>query len=278
MAQICQVCNHPKRLEIDRLLVQGISFQKIANQFAVDAQSIRRHKENHLSRQLIKSHELKEAMQSGNLLTEIEDLLSRSKVILIRAEKEGKLGLALGAIRETRGTLELMSKIAITLHQMRAQELQAQQGVDDEASVCREGLEKLSDTELSMLLALTEKMAGHRRDDVIKVVMQEASFSYHPSLKSAPRRSGRRLPACYDDEWTEDKEQQALEEEKALAEIEPDELEPLGHTPLDLDELSLTEHAHAGTWGARDDTFKRAVEPGSIRTTDPQLRRLFDLD
>lgn len=278
MAQICQVCNHSKRLEIDRQLVQGISHTKIAQDYGVSMWSVRAHAENHLSRQLVKSVELKQAMQNAGLVNEIESLLNKSKSILNKAEADGKLNLALNAIRETRGTLELMAKICATIYQIQAQELQAQQGIDDDATRTQEGLEKLSDAELNMLMALTEKMRGERKDDVIRAVMQEASFSYHPAPKSAPRRSRRRLPANYDEEWNEDREQQAIEEEKALAEIEPDELEPLVHKPLDLDELSLTDHSQAGTWGAHDNPLKGTADPGSIRTTDPQLRRMYGLD
>jgi len=278
MAQICQVCNHPKRLEIDRQLVQGISHTRISREYDVSINSVMRHAENHLSRQLVKSMEMKQAMQNAGLVNEIESLLNKSKSILNKAEADGKLNLALNAIRETRGTLELMAKICATIYQIQAQELQAQQGIDDDTTRAQEGLEKLTDLELDMLIALTEKMRGERKDDVVRAVMQEAKLNYHPAPKLASRRSGRRLPASYDDTWSDEREQQAQAEEIALAEIEPEPLEPLAHKPLDLDELSLTEQAHAGTWGERDNPLKRTADPGSIRTTDPQLRRLYGLD
>jgi transposase-like protein len=275
MTQVCQVCNHAKRLEIDRQLVQGKSHASISREYGVSSDSIRNHANSHLSRQLVKSHEMKQAIESAGLVTEIEDLLKRSKHILRRAERDGKLSVALGAIRETRGTLELMAKICATIYQIQAQELQAQQNDQEDANdtMLHENMHRLTDTELSMLVALTEKMAGERFDDVIKAVMQEPSYS----SATRPKRIRRRVPACMvDEEWSEEREQQAIEEENFLP-LEPDLLEPLEQEPLSLNNLNLTE-SKAGTWGRKKSPFERAVEPGSIRTSNPQLRRLYDMD
>lgn len=124
MGQVCQICNHPNRLEIDREIVKGISHTKIARMFNVSNQSVRAHAHNHLSRQMVKHQEIQERLQSQGLLDEIEELLKRSKHILRKAEKDNKLNIALSAIRETRGTLELLCRIAATMHQIRAQELE----------------------------------------------------------------------------------------------------------------------------------------------------------
>lgn len=279
MPQACTICNHDKRLEIDREIVRGISISRIAREYDVSWDSVKYHADNHLSRQLIKSQEMKEAAINGNLLNEMEDLLKRSKHILRRAEREGALNTALGAIRETRGTLELMSKIAVTLHQIRAQELEAQQReqIGHEENSFNEDIKRLSFAELMMFEALVDKMSGNRNDDVIKSVTRELSTNIH-TMQEPPKRSRRRMPEAIkvDEEWTEEREQQAIEEANALAALE---LEPLDHKPLDLDKLGIFPEPKAGVWG-RDSRgmFAGAVEPGSIRTTDPQLRRLFDME
>jgi len=222
---------------------------------------------------------MKQALESGNLLNEIEDLLKRSKHILRRSEREGALNTALGAIREARGTLELMSKIAVTCHQIRAQELEAQQReqIGQQENSFNEDIKRLSFAELMMFEALVDKMSGNRNDDVIKSVTRELSTKIH-TMPEPPKRSRRRMPEAIkvDEEWTEEREQQAIEEENALAALE---LEPLDHKPLDLDKLGIFPEPKAGVWG-RDSKgmFAGAVEPGSIRTTDPQLRRLFDME
>lgn len=279
MSQACSICNHDKRLEIDREIVRGISISRIAREYDVSWDSVRYHADNHLSRQLIKSHEMRQALESGNLLNEIEDLLKRSKHILRRAEREGALNTALGAIREARGTLELMSKIAVTCHQIRAQELEAQrmEQIGQQDNSIAEDIKRLSFTELMMFEALVDKMSGNRNDDVIKSVTREINATCFPPPEP-PKHSRRRMPEAIkvDEEWSEEREQQAIEEENALAALE---LEPLAHKPLDLDKLGLFDEPKAGVWG-RDSggMFARAVEPGSVRTMDPQLRRLFDME
>lgn len=279
MSQACTICNHDNRLEIDRMLVQGKSLASISRDFDVSTDALRNHADNHLSRQLIKSHEMKQALESGNLLNEIEDLLKRSKHILRRAEREGALNTALGAIREARGTLELMSKIAVTCHQIRAQELEAQrmEQIGQQDDSIAEDIKRLSFIELMMFEALVDKMSGNRNDDVIKSVTREINATCFPPPEP-PKHSRRRMPEAImvDEEWSDEREQQAIEEENALAALE---LEPLEHKPLDLDQLGIFPEPKAGVWG-RDSRgmFAGAVEPGSIRTTDPQLRRLFDME
>lgn len=282
MGKACHVCNHPKRLEIDRQLIQGISHTKISREYEVSASSVRSHAENHISRQLVKSQEMKQAVESAGLVTEIEDLLRRSKKILNSAERDGKLAIALGAIRETRGTLELMAKICATIYQIQAQELQAQQSEHDESVdvEMQARLKLLSDAELSMLTALNEKMCGLRKDDVVQAVVNEYKNSYFDGQTLKKRiRYRRRVHATIDDneEWTDEKEQQAQDEERAH---EQEQQEEAGkHIPLDLESLNLHEdHAKAGIWGRKEDAFARAVVPGSIRTQSPELRRIFDFD
>jgi hypothetical protein len=178
----CQICNLNKsdRLEAERRALAGGNFQQISRDYSVSAVSLRNHMDNHVSRQLAKSQEMKQAIDNAGLVSEIEDLLKRSKGILRRAERDGKLGIALGAIRETRGTLELMAKICATIYQIQAQELQAQQMQQEDSSSIesQEGLKRLSDAELSLLIALYEKIAGERTDDVVKAIINEHRFDY----------------------------------------------------------------------------------------------------
>ena len=264
MANACTICNHFNRLEIDRALVAGRSHAGISREFGVSDDALRNHMENHLSRQLIKSHELKKAMESGNLLNEIEDLLTRSKSIMKKAEEDGRLNLALNAIKETRGTLELMSKIAVTLHQIRAQELEVERMQNNAGMeiVQQEGLERLSADELYMLMLLHEKMAGGRNDDVIAVTLEQCTtnITYTPQDSPQPRQRTRRTRQpgiVVDEEWPEEQEPPAQE----FIELEEEPLEPLAS-------LDLRDSPRADTWGG-DDPFERMNVPGSTRTSIP---------
>lgn len=48
MPRVCTICSHPKRVEIDKLLIDGRPFRRIAAQSGVTEQTLRRHKRNHL--------------------------------------------------------------------------------------------------------------------------------------------------------------------------------------------------------------------------------------
>lgn len=264
----CQVCNLNKseRLELEKSFLNNQSQASLSRDYNVSVDSIRNHMQNHVSRQLVKSVEMRQAMESGNLLGEIEDLLSRSKHILRRAERDGRLNLALNAIKETRGTLELMSRIAVTLHQIRTAELQAQQEQEGgtHSAEFQEGLSRLSDAELTLFEALMEKMAGVRDDDVALTTLREIkaeSWRYIPIPE--PKRPRRSVPVIEDVEWTEEREQAAVAEAQAPV-IAPEPLQPLQHKPLDLESLELDEPA--GTWGRKESSLETALRTGTLRT------------
>lgn len=272
MGQVCQICNHPNRLEIDRELVKGISHSKIANQFGVDSQAVRRHGELHLSRQLVKSYEMRQAIESTGLVTEIQDLLKRSKHILRRAERDDKLSLALGAIRETRGTLELMARICSTIFQIEQAQLQAQQMEQEGTSSTefQEGISRLSDAELTLYEALMQKMDGERDDDVALAALSEIKAESWRYIKPPePKRPRRRVTSIeVDESWDDSKEQQAQEEEKAPV-LQPEPLPTLEHVPLDLESLELDEDdkPSRSTWGSsKQSSLETALRTGTLRT------------
>jgi len=60
---------------------------------------------------LIKAQEAGEVARADNLLGQVRDLQARALAILSQAEAAGDLKTALHAIREARGTLELLAKM-----------------------------------------------------------------------------------------------------------------------------------------------------------------------
>ena len=120
MTQVCTICNHPERLQIDRMIVKGKSHQKIAREFGVDSQAVRRHGENHLSHQLVKAYEQKDMAENMDLLNRIDKILYKAENIFDRNYEQRKDGLALKALSEQRQTIELLAKISYALHQVQA--------------------------------------------------------------------------------------------------------------------------------------------------------------
>lgn len=174
MSQACKICNHPKRLEIDRELARGKGYQMIANTYGVNWQAVRRHAENHLSHQLRTAYEKKAALEGLDLLSEIEELISRTKRILDQAESENKLNTALNAIGQARGSYELLSRIAFSLHQARIAELELEreksQETDQEQATefAKQACDRLTTGELDLMEFLFAKINGET-DELVEV-------------------------------------------------------------------------------------------------------------
>jgi transposase-like protein len=111
MPRRCSVCDHPERQKVDEALVSGAPYRSIAKRFALSESAVYRHKAEHLPARLAKAREAVEVAQADDLLTQVRDLQDRALAILDRAESAGELRTALGAIREARGSLELLAKL-----------------------------------------------------------------------------------------------------------------------------------------------------------------------
>ena len=111
MPRVCTVCNHTERERIDKHLVGGEPLRNIAERFSLSTTSVHRHK-NHLNGTLIKAKVIKEITQADNLLDQVKDLQLRALNILSKTEEVEDWRAATGAIREARGCLELLGKLA----------------------------------------------------------------------------------------------------------------------------------------------------------------------
>lgn len=171
----CQCCNlkESKRLELDREIVQGKSYTMLANKYGLDWQAVRRHAQEHVSHQLRTAYEKKQSMENLDLLSEIEELIRRTKRIMDQAEDGGKLNVALNAIGQARGSYELLSKIAFSLHQARLAELELEQtkteaGSEKESEkFARQAMNRLSLEEADLFTRLVQKAAGETKEEIL---------------------------------------------------------------------------------------------------------------
>jgi len=107
----CVICSHPNRLAIDKALLGNKSIAQISRDFGVPESSLRNHKaQGHISRQLAKAVDIREAREGMDLLHEMESVINRTKAILDKAEEDGLPFVALSAIGQLRSSLELMAK------------------------------------------------------------------------------------------------------------------------------------------------------------------------
>ena len=113
MPRRCTVCDSPKRDEVDRALVAGASFRDIAGQCpGLTKSAVARHAAEHLREALAKAEGAKEPARADDLLPEMRTLQRVTLGILAKAAAADDLRTALGAIREARGNLELLAKLA----------------------------------------------------------------------------------------------------------------------------------------------------------------------
>jgi len=111
MPRTCTICKNNNRNEIDKMLIEGVSFRNIAKQCFVSISSLYRHKIDHLPSKLIKAKDAELVTHADNLLNEIEDLRQKALNILNKAEKGKDYRAATSAIREARGCLELLARL-----------------------------------------------------------------------------------------------------------------------------------------------------------------------
>lgn len=110
MSRPCTACVHSERKEIDRMLIESVPYQSIADLFSLSFGSVYRHKA-HLNGHLKKAKEAKEMTQAETLLHQLKELQEKAMSILSKAEASQDWRTALGAIREARGCLELLAKL-----------------------------------------------------------------------------------------------------------------------------------------------------------------------
>ena len=95
MPRTCTICSHSDLAEIDRVLVAGESFRRIAARFGSSASSLRRHKAEHLPEALAQASAAAEVIRGDDLLQQTRDLQAKALEILEKAEQGGDLRTAL---------------------------------------------------------------------------------------------------------------------------------------------------------------------------------------
>ncbi len=112
MPRTCTICTHPERPAIDAALVAGTANRRIAAQHAVSEQAVRRHQAEHVPAKLAKAQEAREVAQADDLLRDVRVLRGKAVALLLKAEQAGDLRTALAGVREARGCVELLAKLA----------------------------------------------------------------------------------------------------------------------------------------------------------------------
>jgi hypothetical protein len=112
MPRTCTVCTHKQRSAIDAALVGREPFRHIAAQYKVSTSALVRHSDDHLPASLLKAQAAREAADADALLAQVVDLRDKALSVLEKAEGSDDLRAAVSAIREARGCVELLAKLA----------------------------------------------------------------------------------------------------------------------------------------------------------------------
>jgi hypothetical protein len=112
MPRKCTICHHPNRDDIDQALVRREAFRHIATRFQVSTGALVRHADDHLPVTLLQAHRAADVAHADQILSEGLELRDRALGILKKAEDLEDLRAACAAIREARGCLELLGKLA----------------------------------------------------------------------------------------------------------------------------------------------------------------------
>ena len=112
----CSTCSHEDRNEIDRqLLKPNVTMSEISRIYGIHPRNLCRHRQLHLSA-LLKTVAAQqvvdgEVARGGSLLDQVGALGQRAMAILLKAENATQHDIAIKAIREARGCLELQAKL-----------------------------------------------------------------------------------------------------------------------------------------------------------------------
>lgn len=110
MARACTVCSHEQAEAIDEHLVEGWAHARVAREFGVSRDAVRRHALTHLPLVLARVTEQLQDRRGMSLLERIENLYERTDSILVSLEQTGRASQSLAAIRELRAVTELLGR------------------------------------------------------------------------------------------------------------------------------------------------------------------------
>ena len=121
MPRSCPICDHEDLDEINAALASNERIRTIAERWSVRKTALMRHRNEHLPFSAIATKDAEETGEveaeeaegdapADALLDQVRDLQERALATLEEAEEAEELNVALRAIREVKGNLELMTE------------------------------------------------------------------------------------------------------------------------------------------------------------------------
>jgi hypothetical protein len=115
----CTVCSHARRDEINIALLARVGVREVARRYGLDRSTVSRHWRLHVIPQLNDAERAAPARLQAiheqeahlDVMTAMRDLHARTLALLTKAEASNDTHVALRAVREARGNLELLGRL-----------------------------------------------------------------------------------------------------------------------------------------------------------------------
>jgi hypothetical protein len=115
----CTVCSHARRDEINTALLARVGVREVARRYQLDKSTVSRHQRLHLIPRLTPAEQAAPAIVQAiedqdlrfDVMIAMRDLHDRTLALLTKAEESNDGHLALRAIREARGNLQLLGHL-----------------------------------------------------------------------------------------------------------------------------------------------------------------------
>jgi len=106
----CYCCGHPERDVIDAALVAGRSLRSLGIEYGCSTNSVMRHRDRHLSPALAAMAAQRKEEAASTLVAQVRTLVARADELYTAAAKDGRSSAALAALKEMRGSLDLLGR------------------------------------------------------------------------------------------------------------------------------------------------------------------------
>ena len=111
MPRTCTICAHPQREAIDRALAAGTSLATIATLHHVIDESLRRHRDAHLPKAIVRAQEVEDVRQALDVVKQLKAINGAALQVLTDARRQGDPDLALKAIDRIHKQIELQARL-----------------------------------------------------------------------------------------------------------------------------------------------------------------------
>jgi hypothetical protein len=108
----CEVCTSEHRKKIEAEMLRGVDNSVVAGRWGVSTRAVNHHEKVCVAKVLHKARKAHEVFAANSVRDCVLQLRDKTLAILDQAEKNQDFPLALKAIKEAKGILELMAKVS----------------------------------------------------------------------------------------------------------------------------------------------------------------------